>query len=160
MRIVPLVRAPLVVVGVWLGICPGAAIGEFTIDLKVQAGALERTAASGTPAAAGTVFPAKLKEVLSVQWTAVNGTPRAILSDVTLHIFMDRMSPSADTSKPGPAALYESAVILDFEPGAKSIGEFRMRMPEPGTYLVRAETIGAAKKLGKEVVVQMPVLVQ
>jgi hypothetical protein len=160
MRLLPLVRTPLVVAGVWLGTCRGASTGEFTIDLKLQAGRLERTASSGKPADSGTVFAAKVTEVLSVQWAAVNGAPRASLSDITLHVFMDRMSTSADTSKPGPAALYESAVILDFEPGAKSIGEFRMRMPEPGTYLVRAETIGAAKKLGKEVAVQMPVSVQ
>src|SRR5436305_5090687 len=111
MRLLPCVRVPLVVAGLWLGTCPGASTGEFTIDLKLQAGRLERTASSGKPANSGSVFPAKAMESLSVQWTAINGAPRAILSDITLHVFMDRMPTSADTSKPGPAALYESAVL-------------------------------------------------
>jgi len=41
----------------------------------------------------------------------------------------------------------------------KSSGEFRMAMPEAGTYLVRVETIGAAKKLGREVAAVMQVSV-
>jgi hypothetical protein len=98
-------------------------------------------------------------DVVSVQWSAVNGVRNLTLSDVTLHVFMDRASGSANV-KPSAKALYESAVIVDFEPGAKSIGEFRMPMPEAGKYLVRVETIGAAKKVGREVVAEMRVSVQ
>ena len=152
--------AVAVVVSLWLGTCPGAAIGEFAINLKVQAGRREQTVVSGKPDSTRPAFPAKVMEVVSAQWSAVNGAPGVALSDVTLHVFMDRASTSVDVPRPGPKALYESAVIVDFEPGAKSIGEFRMPMPESGKYLVRVETIGAAKKLGREVVAEMQVSVQ
>jgi hypothetical protein len=160
MRPLHLIGAVAVVAGIWQGTCRGATSGEFTINLKLQAGQREQTAVSGKPASARPVFPAKVKEVVSVQWSAVNGALGAILSDVTFHVFMDRGSASADAPKPGPNALYESAVILDFKPGSKSSGEFRMLMPESGTYLVRVETIGATKKLGREVAAAMQVSVQ
>jgi hypothetical protein len=76
-----------------------------------------------------------------------------------LHVFLDRGDARAASPKPGPKALYESALIQDFEAGAKSSGDFRMPIMEPGTYLVRVETIGAAKKLGKEVAAVMQVSV-
>jgi hypothetical protein len=152
-------RGIAVVTTVWLGTCPGAAIGDFTLNLKVQAGRREQTVASGKPNITIPVFAAKVMEVVSVQWSAVNGVRDVTLSDVTLHVFMDRASSSA-TLRPGAKALYEGAVIVDFEPGAKSSGEFRMPMPESGEYLVRVETIGAAKKLGREVIAEMQVSVR
>ncbi len=145
--------------GVLLGRCLGASANDFTINLKVQSGSREQTAMSGQPAAALSTFTAKAKEVVWVQWSAVNGATGTPLSDITLHVFMDRGDARAAAPKPGPKALYESALIQDFEAGAKSSGEFRMPMPEAGTYLVRVETIGAAKKLGKEVAAVMQVSV-
>ena len=98
---------------------------NFTINLKVQAGGREQTATSGQSAAPPT-FTAKAKEVVWVQWSVANGAAGAPLSDITLHVFMDRGDARAAAPKPGPKALYESALIQDFEPGAKSSGEFRM----------------------------------
>jgi len=144
--------------GVLLGPCFGAGANDFSINLKVQSGGREQTAISGQSVAPPT-FTAKAKEVVWVQWSAVNGVSGTPLSDVTLHVFMDRGDARAAAPKPGPKSLYESALIQDFEPGGKSSGEFRMPMPEPGTYFVRVETIGAAKKLGKEAAAAMQVSV-
>lgn len=145
--------------GVLLGPCFGAGANDFTINLKIQSGGREQTAMSGQAVAALPMFAAKAKEVISVQWSAANGPTGAPLSDITLHVFLDRGDARAAAPKPGPKALYESALIQDFEAGVKSSGEFRMPMPEPGTYLVRVETIGAAKKLGKEIAAVMQVSV-
>ena len=153
-----LYRVPAWAFGVLLGPCFGGGANDFTINLKVQSGGREQTAISGKAAAPPT-FTAKAKEVVSVQWSVANGAAGAALSDVTLHVFLDRGDARAAAPKPGPRALYESALIQDFEPGVKSSGEFRMPMPEAGTYFVRVETIGAAKKLGKEVAAAMQVLV-
>lgn len=144
--------------GVLLGPCFGAGANDFTINLKVQSAGREQTANSGQTAAVPT-FAAKAKEVVWVQWAVANGVAGAALSDVTLHVFMDRVDARAAAPKPGPKALYESALIQDFEAGVKSSGEFRMPVAEAGTYLVRVETIGAAKKLGKEVTAVMQVSV-
>jgi hypothetical protein len=155
----PLVRTAAAAICVWLGTRGSAAAEDFTISLKVQAGGREQIAGSGQPVGTRPVFTAKVKEVVLVQWSAVNLVSGASLSDVTLHVFMDRGATRSNAPQPGPNALYESAVILDFEPGGKSTGEFRMPMPESGSYLVRVETIGVSKKLGKEVVAAMQVSV-
>src|SRR5450432_1591482 len=144
--------------GVLLGPCFAAGANDFSINLKVQSGGREQTVISGQ-SAAPPAFTAKAKEVVWVQWSVANGATGTPLSDITLHVFMDRGDARAPAPKPSPKALYESALIQDFEAGVKSSGEFRMPMPEAGTYLVRVETIGAAKKLGKEVAVAMQVSV-
>ena len=158
MSLLQYVRLGALAFGVLLMPCLGAGANDFAINLKVQSGGHEQTAISGQAAAPPT-FTAKSKEVVWVQWSAANGASGIPLSDITLHVFMDRGDPRAAAPKPGPKALYESALIQDFEPGAKSSGEFRLPMPEPGTYFVRVETIGAAKKLGKEVAAVMQVSV-
>ena len=158
MSLLHCVRAAALALGVLLGPCFGAGANDFTINLKVQSGGREQTAMSGQSAAPPT-FTAKAKEVVWVQWSVANGATGTPLADITLHVFMDRGDARAAAPKPGPKALYESALIQDFEPGVKSSGEFRMPMPEAGTYLVRVETIGAAKKLGKEVAAVMQVSV-
>ncbi len=145
--------------GVLLGPCFGAGANDFTINLKMQSGGREQTAMSGQPAAAPPAFTARVKETVWVQWSVANGPAGTPLSDITLHVFMDRGDARAAAPKPGPKALYESALIQDFEAGAKSSGDFRMPILEAGTYLVRVETIGAAKKLGKEVAAVMQVSV-
>jgi hypothetical protein len=144
--------------GVSLGPCLGAGGNDFTINLKIQSGGREQTAMSGQ-STAPPAFAAKAKEVVWVQWSALNGAAGTPLSDITMHVFMDHGDARAAAPKPGPKALYESALIQDFEAGVKSSGEFRMPIPEAGTYLVRVETIGAAGKLGKEVTAVMQVSV-
>ena len=144
--------------GALLGPCFGAGANDFSINLKVQSGGREQTAISGQSTAPPT-FTAKAKEVVWVQWSVANGAAGTALSDITLHVFMDRGDARAAAPKPSPKALYESALIQDFEAGVKSSGEFRMPMPEAGTYFVRVETIGAARKLGKEVAAVMQVWV-
>jgi hypothetical protein len=158
MSLLHCVRAGALAGGVLLGACFGAGANDFTINLKVLSGSREQTAMSGQ-AAAIPMFTANAKELVSVQWSVANGAIGTPLSDITVHVFMDRGDARAAAPKPGPKAVYESALIQDFEAGVKSSGEFRIPMPQAGTYLVRVETIGAAKKLGKEVAAVMQVSV-
>jgi len=159
MSLLHCVSARALALGVLLGPCFGAGANDFTINLKVQSGNRELSATGVQVAAAPAVFTVKAKEVVAVQWSVVNGASGTPLSDITLHVFMDRGDARVAAPKPGPKALYESALIQDFEAGVKSSGEFRMSIPEPGSYLVRVETIGAAKKLGKELAAVMQVSV-
>jgi hypothetical protein len=153
-----LYRVNALALGVLMGHCFAAGANDFTISLKVQSGGREQSIISGQPAVPAT-FTVKPKQLVWVQWTVANGATGAPLSDITLHVFMDRGDARAAAPKPGPKALYESALIQDFEAGVKSSGEFRMPIAEAGTYLLRVETIGAAKKLGKEVAAVMQVSV-
>ena len=45
--------------------------------------------------------------------------------------------------------------MMDFAPQAKSSADFVIEVPEPGSYLLRLETIGAAKAHGHEHVAAM-----
>jgi hypothetical protein len=153
------VRAGAFAFGVLLGLCFGAGANDLTINLKVQSGGREQTAMSGQSSALP-VFAAKAKDVVWVQWSVANAAASVSLSDVTLHVFMDSGDGRAVAPKPGPKTLYESALVQDFEVGVKSSGEFRMPIPEAGTYFVRVETIGAARRLGGEVAAVMQVSVQ
>ena len=147
-----IIRTAMLAAGLGLGFCPGLDGADIKINLLVRAGGRQQSIASGQPGGARPQFAAKVGEILLVQWSAANPETASALSDVTLHVFMERGSAllRQDTPKPSSNAVYESAVVLDFEPGAKSTGEFRLPLAESGAYLLRVETIGASKKLGRE----------
>ena len=123
----------------------------FSITIEARAGGKRQTSASGQNAPA---FAVKRGESLTVQWTAVNAAPSPALSDVTMHAVLSR------DGMPGPAAIYEGAVNLDFRAGDQGSGNFRMPMVEPGNYVLRVETIGVKAKAGAEAFATMKVTVQ
>ena len=145
------IRTSVLAAGLWLGFCSKLVGADFTINLLVRAGGRQQSIASGQVGPLPR-FAAKVGEILRVQWLAANPETGSTLSDVTLHVFMERGTALLRdvTPKPSANAVYESAVVLDFEPGARSMGEFRLPLSESGDYLLRVETIGASKKLGHE----------
>jgi len=155
-----LIRTSVWAAGLWLG-CPSLAGADFTINLLVRAGGRQQSVASGQTGAARPRLAAKVGETLLVQWSAANPDNGSALSDVTLHVFMENGSALLREAAPKPSAnaVYESAVVLDFEPGAKSTGEFRLPISESGLFLLRVETIGASKKLGRESIAAIEVSV-
>src|SRR5262245_28521799 len=126
------------------------AAADFSITVEARVSGRKQTAVSGQSMP---MFAVKRGETLAVQWTAVNPASGAVLSGVTLHAVLD--------GNPGPGAsgLYEGAVNLDFRPGERSTGSFRMPMVEPGKYVLRVETIGVRARLGKETSASMAVTV-
>src|ERR1700676_5463176 len=120
MSLVRRARVGALALGMLLEPCFGAGASDFTIHLKVQSGGREQATISEQPAAGPPTFTARAKEVVWVQWSAVNGTTGRPLSDVTLHVFMDHGDARAVAPKPGPKTLYEGALIQDFGPGGKS----------------------------------------
>jgi len=138
----------------WCGSLLGA---DFAIDLSARSGSIQQSARSG-PSVSQPVLAVHAGEMLVAQWSAANPQSGTALRDITLHVFMDLESPTG-VAKPTANAVYESAVILDFEPGAKGTGNFHMPAPGPGKYLLRVETIGASKKMGREYVAAIKVSV-
>jgi hypothetical protein len=59
-----------VVTTVWLGTCPGADIGDFTLNLTLQAGPREQTVASGNP-----TFHFQYSRQRLWKWCESNGRP-------------------------------------------------------------------------------------
>jgi hypothetical protein len=142
----------------WLASCQNGAAADFAINLQMRVGGRQLSGARG----AGSALSVKAGEPLEVEWVATNPDSGRALPDVTMHVFMDRdrSSGRAEAAKAGPNAIYESAVVVDFRPGAKTSGKIRMPAPEAGVYLFVAETIGAGKELGRETYAVIRVAVQ
>ena len=140
-----------------------AADGDlFTVELLARVDNQQQTVRGDATAvsAGGSASPAltgKSKSTLRVRWTIVNEGKAAGIPDVTVHFVLDKENTigQRDVPKPGPDVVYESALMMDFAPQAKSSADFVIEVPEPGSYLLRLETIGAAKTHGHEHVAAM-----
>jgi len=139
------------------------AAAGLNITIEARVAGRRQTSANGQHPPA---FAVKRGETLSVQWTATNPAQGPTLPDVTMHATLDKdgggkdAGAAASTQKPGPGALYEGAVNLDFRPGEHSSGNFRMPMVEPGNYVLRVETVGIRTKAGAESFATLKVTVQ
>lgn len=127
----------------------------LNITIEARVAARRQTSANNQNPPAFTV---RRGETLTVQWTATNPPSGPALSEVTMHTVLDKDGGAAQ--KPGPNAFYEGAVNLDFRPGDRSSGNFRMPMVEPGNYVLRVETIGIKAKAGAESFATLKVTVQ
>ena len=135
-----------------------AADGDpFSIELLARVDNQQQTVRGDatTASARGSTRPVltgKSKSTLRVRWTIVNEGKTASIPDVTVHFVLDKENTigQREVPRPGPDVVYESALIMDFAPRARSSADFVIEVPEPGSYLLRLETIGAAKTLGHE----------
>jgi hypothetical protein len=125
---------------------------EFSIELHVRAQGQEQTASSNQAASVRPVLSAKAGDPLWVKWIVANVQKSGAIPDVTVHVFLNRETRTdrPETSKPASPAVFENALIMDFNPGAKSSGELLLQTPAPGDYLLRVETIGTGRKAGQE----------
>jgi hypothetical protein len=145
-----------------------AADGDlFSVELQARVDNQQQTVRGDGTAASSSgstrpVLTGKSKSTLRVRWTIVNEGKTASIPDVTVHFVLDKENAigQRDVPKPGPDVVYESALMMDFAPQAKSSGDFVIEVPEPGSYLLRLETIGAVKSHGHEHVAAMDLRVQ
>jgi hypothetical protein len=129
----------------------------FSMELVVRVDNQDQTVhgEAASASAGGSTRPvltAKSKSTLRVRWSIVNAGKTASIPDVTVHFFLDKEKTigQREIPKPGPDVAYESALLMDFAPQASSSSDFVIEVPEPGSYLLRLETIGAAKTHGHE----------
>jgi len=145
-----------------------AADGDlFSVELQARVDNQQQTVRGDATAASSSgstrpVLTGKSKSTLRVRWTIVNEGKTANIPDVTVHFVLDKENAigQREVPKPGPDVVYESALMMDFAPQAKSSGDFVIEVPEPGSYLLRLETIGAVKTHGHEHVAAMDLRVQ
>jgi hypothetical protein len=132
----------------WL---PNAQAHHLTFALQVRAGAAEKTAGPETaalgqkPQSRG-VVDARTGERLSIRWTLASNDARTTYKDVIVHLFVVRVEKTglATVPKLDRGVVCESALSMDFKPNDKAAGELTLAIDQPGTYLLRVETIGAA----------------
>ena len=134
----------------------------FRVELLARVDNQQQTVRGDATAASASgstrpVLTGKSKSTLRVRWTIVNEGKTASIPDVTVHFVLDKENAigQRDVPKTGPDVVYESALMMDFAPQAKSSADFFIEVPEPGSYLLRLETIGAAKTHGHEHVAAM-----
>jgi hypothetical protein len=130
-----------------------AAEKDFTVELEARAPGHQDSVRAGD-VRNGTTLALKTGDSLNVQWSVLNPDKGASIPDVTLHTSLSR------DAKSGADAIYESALVMDFEPGSKSSAEFSIQVPSAGSYVLKVETIGAATKLGREYSAAINVKVQ
>ena len=143
------------------GVPVGAQSDAIVVELQARTDGQQQTASGGST---GTrpVLAATAGRNVSVQWSIVNQDKTAGLADVTVHCFLTKENAIGQSGAPplGGDVAFESALVMDFAPQAKSAADFVLQAPEPGNYLLRVETVGALKQHGHEHFAAMDVKVQ
>jgi hypothetical protein len=130
-----------------------AAEKDFTVELEARTAGHQDTVRA-SDRRNGATLALKTGDSLNVQWSVLNPDKGGSIPDVTLHLSLNRNAKSdADT-------IYESAFVMDFEPGSKGSAELLIQVPSAGSYVLKIETIGAATKLGREYSATIDVKVQ
>jgi hypothetical protein len=117
------------------------------VTLEVESGSKKETAyVDQTPPDSGKnprpVLRVKAGSTIKIQWTLTNLYPHKSLEDVLVHSFVARQSKIGQKELPsldGDVEL-ETAYRMDFKPGGKSGARCKLKITEPGVYLIRVET--------------------
>jgi hypothetical protein len=134
----------------------GAADDLLRLELSALANGQQQTArgqaSSSPPDPARPVIPAKSGARLRIRWSVGNQEKTGNIPDVTLHFFLERENAIGERvpPKPGADVVYESALVMDLTARATSSADFVVEAPQAGSYLLRLETIGAARTHGHE----------
>jgi hypothetical protein len=123
---------------------------HFELTLEVKAGAARQEVRRAAPDLPGLLprrptFRISAGEEVTLKWNVLalprNPNP---FPDVTIHSYVAREKEAGQDRPPAldAATVLESALLMDFEPGAAAQGAFKVRLDEPGNYLVQVETLG------------------
>ncbi len=124
---------------------------HLAFHLKVKAGDKSQEAETekqdiGVKAKERKVLHAKAKEKLRIDWILTNISDKESAKSVLVHLIVvkEEKVGQQKISKANKDIAAESAVIVDIAPKEKTKGDLKFVINEPGAYLVRVETIGAA----------------
>ena len=83
-----------------------------------------------------------------ITWHAENTGKAETYEDVLVHFFVVEERQAGQTAVPklSSGVVYEGALTSDFRPHDKADWQMTFKIPEPGNYLLRVETIGLAPK--------------
>jgi hypothetical protein len=121
---------------------------HFIIELTVKSAQEEATAHADTdPPAQGThprpLVHAKKGEPLVFQFFFTSNFPHNVLKRVQVRYYVTPEKEAGNKSPPAPgkAPVIEGSFVLDFKPETGRVGmRQRLRIDQPGTYIVRAES--------------------
>lgn len=134
----------------WLAANPAPLLAEHAkISLDVASGGDQVTAfVDQTPPEHGKnprpVLKVKAGSPIKVQWMLKNVYPHKTLEGVVVHYYVARQKEPGQAATPDLSVeanvVRESAIEMDFKPGAKAGARETLKIDEPGAYLVRIET--------------------
>ncbi len=129
---------------------PGPALAEHArINLDVTTSAGQVTAfVDQTPPEHGKnprpTIKAKAGEAVKIQYMMINVYPNKTLDNVVVHFYVGREGTAGQKATPDLGieanVVHESAIEMDFKPGAKAGARTTLRVARPGTYLIRIES--------------------
>ncbi len=158
----------LAIPGLVLAAQPSVEAGEFELQLQVNAGdrqiRTEETAESPTTKTPPPRHVAELThdQEVRVSWHAENTGEAKEFEDVLVHFFVvkEEKTGQIEVPKLTENVMYEGALTMDFKPHEKADWQFALTIPEPGSYLLRVETIGMLDKHGHEHYAAMDLIVK
>jgi hypothetical protein len=133
---------------------PAVRADHFKLELELKAGktvkkAQTETAGPGIKPRVRGVLEAKAGQSITAKWTITSTAKNGTAKDVVVHFFVVKIDKVRQTESPklDKDVSAESALSMDFKPKDASTGEMDIPIRAPGVYLVRLETIGAARGL-------------
>jgi hypothetical protein len=143
-----------------LGLLPGRFVSgdDFEIVVKVAAGdrqvQTERTEESTAKDQAGPrpAMAIDAKKTAGISWQAENTGKTVEFTDVLLHFFVVKEDKAGQPEVPKltETVAYEGALTMDFKPHEQTNWQFDLKIDEPGSYLLRVETIGMLESHGHD----------
>ena len=87
-----------------------------------------------------------------LSWHAESKDKSETYEEVLMHFFVveEKKIGQAEVPKLSAGVIYEGALTMDFRPRDATDWRATFKVPDPGTYLVRVESIGMAAKHGHE----------
>jgi len=166
-----MIRLPttlLATFGVLVAATASAQAGEFEITINVDVAdrqiSTEETAESPTTR---TLPPRPVAELTQdqtarVSWHAENTGDVKEFKEVLVHFFVVREEKTgqAEVPKLTKDVTYEGALTMDFKPHENADWQWTFRIHEPGSYLLRVETIGLREEHGHEHYAAMDLVVK
>lgn len=91
-------------------------------------------------------------KAIVLSWHAESKDKSETYEDVLMHFFVveEKKIGQAEVPKLSAGVVYEGALTMDFRPRDAADWHAMFKVADPGTYLVRVETIGMAAKHGHE----------
>lgn len=135
-----------------------ARAGNFEIGVTVRVGKRQVSTKQTRQAPAKEELPPRPvlefdhDEPVQVSWRAVNTSKSAEFKDVLIHFFVVKQQQAglAEVPRLTKDVTYEGALTMDFDPQDSASWRWTFKIHEPGSYLLRVETIGMLEKQGHE----------
>jgi hypothetical protein len=90
------------------------------------------------------VLKVKAGKPIKIQWMFTNTYPNKTLENVVIHFYIAKEEKAGQHPTPDLSVeanvVFESAIEMDFKPGAKAGARNNLKIDKPGTYLVRIES--------------------